>query len=139
MVHALGEAHRVLKTDGLLIDLRPAAVHRRAGIEVDGCYRQLGTLREKLDEDRIANRAVAQVIHDGIFQNERRIQFDCRRVLDTLDDLRAWIDEAIAQGEMPPHDWLLRRVQQELAGVSGKKKIVVRGPLVMKVLRKIES
>ena len=37
MVHALTEAHRVLKPSGLLIDMRPAAKHRRAGLgEADG-------------------------------------------------------------------------------------------------------
>ncbi len=47
MVHALREAHRVLKPDGLLLDLRPGPVHRRVGIEVYGHYEQLAIMGEK--------------------------------------------------------------------------------------------
>lgn len=138
MVHALHEAHRVLKPNGLLMDLRPAAVHRRVGIERGGRYQQLGTMREKLDDDRAANRAVAHVVQEGLFKAEWRTQVDCKRVMDTRDDFQAFIDEfAQLGGDLPPHDWLIQRVEQAFKAQRGNMKIVVRGPLVLKVLRKL--
>src|SRR5574341_1095642 len=117
MVHALREAHRVLKPNSLLIDLRPAAIHRQVGIVRAGCYQLLGTMREKLGDDRAANRAVAQV--------------ECRRVMDSLGDLRTFIDEFYTLGaDLPPHDWLIQRVNRALDATRGKKQIVVSGPLV---------
>jgi SAM-dependent methyltransferase len=78
MVHALRQAHRVLKPGGLLIDLLPAPAHRRVGIVSGGHYRRLGTTRETLDLDRAAERAVRRV---GLFRLETGVRFDCRRVM----------------------------------------------------------
>lgn len=140
MVHALREAHRVLNPNGILIDLRPAAVHRRVGIAHHSRYQQLGTMREPLDDDRAANRAIAHVLRAGLFQAEWRTQFDCRRVMDSLDDFRIFLDEFVTLSDLPlpPHDWLIQRVQRALNAARGQKKIVVRGPLVMRVLRKLD-
>jgi hypothetical protein len=138
MVHALHEAHRVLKPDGILVDLRPAAVHRRVGVVCDGSYRELGSLHEKFDDDRAANRAVTQILQEGLFKSEWRTRFDCRRVMDTVDEFRAWMDEFVQCGGLPPHDWLVDEVKGALEPACGNTEIVVRGPLVMQVLRKKE-
>ena len=139
MVHALREAHRALKPNGLLIDLRPAAIHRRVGIVRAGRYQPVGTMREKLDDDRAANRAVAQVVRAGLFKVKWRTQFECRRVMDSPRDFRAFIDEFCTLGaDLPPHDWLIQRVRLALDAARGKKQIVVRGPLVMTVLTKLD-
>ena len=140
MVHALREAHRVLKPNGLLVDLRPAAIHRRVGIVRAGRYQPVGTMRENLDDNRAANRAVAQVVRAGLFKTEWRTQFECRRVMDSLGDLRTFFDEFYTLGaDLPPHDWLVQRVLRALDATRGKKQIVVQGPLVLKVLMKLDS
>ncbi len=139
MVHALTEAHRVLKPGGHLIDLRPGAVRRAVGLVRGGRFQLLGQTREKFDDDRAADRAVARVVRAGLFRLERRRQFICPRVMDSLDEFRAWMDEFVRDAELAPHDWLVRRVERALAARPGKAQIAVRGPLVMQALRKLEK
>jgi hypothetical protein len=136
MVHALHEAQRVLKPDGILIDLRPKAVHRRVGIARAGIIQPVGSMREKFDDDLAADRAVAQVLRDGLFKIEKRLEFNCNRTMDSYNEFRDWLNEFAFLGNMPPHDWLLERVKRALAGKTGKYKMVAGGPLKLQVLRK---
>ena len=139
MVHALHEAHRVLGPDGVLIDLRPAAVHRQVGIEYAGQYQLLSVMREKFDDDYEANRAVAAVVHRGLFKSEGRVRFGCNRTMDNLAEFRFWLDEFVRLGKQPSHAWLVRRVERAFPAEHAKTRIVVRGPLDLRVLRKITS
>jgi len=137
MVHALRETHRVLKTDGLLLDLRPGPVHRRIGIEVDGQYEQLAIMGEQLLDDYAANRAVAEVIQEGLFKPVSRTQFNCNRTM-ALRDFASWLAD-FADDRAAPQERLLQTITRAYKSRSKRKKIVVKGPLVLKVLRKVES
>src|SRR3989338_6318446 len=121
MVHALHEAHRVLKPNGILLDLRPAPVNRRIGISRAGRFIPLAAMREVFADDRAADRAVAHVINEGLFVVEARTHFDCQRVMDTLDDFRSWVDEFDQ-----PHEWLVPIVISALQTRRMPWKIVAR-------------
>ena len=136
MVHALREAHRVLKPEGLLIDLRPAPVHRRVGFKTTDSNRLRWVMRESFVDDLAANAAVADVVREGWFTAGKRKRFPCYRVMDTLDEFRAWLQDSIHKGKIGPHDWLVRLVRRELDSTPGKMKIIVSGPLVMRALKK---
>lgn len=138
MVHALREAHRVLKTNGLLIDLRPAAEHRRVGVSEGDGYRLPWVMRENFDDDRAADRAVAQVVLEGRFKTEGRTRFACYRLMDTLEDFLEWLTDFVDRGKLPSHDWLVRLVERALKASAGKTNIVVSAPLVSQALRKQE-
>lgn len=135
MVHALHEAQRVLKPDGLLVDLRPAAVHRRVGVIQTGGYRLLGVMRETFEDDRAADRAVKQVQREGLFKAEGRTVFTCNRTMDNVDEFQSWLADFVSRTRQSSHDWLLRRVKQALS-ITGKARVVVSGPMVLRVLRK---
>ena len=136
MVHALREAHRVLKPDGLLLDLRPGVVHRRVGIEVDSQHKQLAIMTESLKDDYAANRAVAEIIREGLFKTVSRIQFNCNRTM-ALTDFSSWLADFPTDRDARP-ERLIRIVERAFEEVNGKrKKIVVKGPLILKVLKKI--
>jgi hypothetical protein len=136
MVHALREAHRVLKPDGLLLDLRPGPVHRRVGIDVDGQYRQVAIMNESLEDDYAANRAATEVLQEGLFKRISRIQVNCNRTM-ALKDFAIWLaDFPIDRGA--PQERLIRTVASSFRAYGKRKKIVVKGPLVLKVLRKVE-
>jgi hypothetical protein len=55
-----------------------------------------------------------------------------------MDEFHAWIGEFVQRRGLPPHDWLIEKVEHALEPACGKTEIVVRGPLVMRVLRKKE-
>jgi len=136
MVHALTEAHRVLKPNGILMDLRPAAKHRRAGLGEGKHWKRVGVMRENFDDDIAADRAVKQVIRDDLFQQESLIEFDLDRVMDTLQDFHAWLDDFDVE-KLPSHDWLYQKVERALEKKPAGTKIAVRGLMRLRVLKKI--
>jgi len=138
MVHALRQAHRVLKPGGLLIDLRPAPAHRRVGIVSGGRYRRLGTTAESLDLDRAAERAVRRVRRAGLFRLETGIRFDCQRVLDTPADFRAWVEEMATRRAASSHDRLIGRVERAFARARTARKLIMQGPVVARALRRLD-
>ena len=136
MVHALTEAHRVLKPNGILIDLRPAASHRRAGLGEGNRWKQVGVMREHFDDDRAADRAVKQVIRNGLFKQDGLVEFDLDRVMDALPDFRLWLDD-FPGDKMPSHHWLYQRVERALGKKRAGTKIAVRGLMRLRVLSKL--
>ena len=138
MVHALREARRVLKPGGVAIDLRPAMVHRRVSVLRAGQAQPLGVMRERFDDDRAANRAVAKVLRQRLFRLEGRQRLSLDRRMDGLDDFRAWLDDFISRGDkLPPHDWLIARVARALGPAPRRRgSVVISGPLDLRVLRK---
>ena len=138
MVHALREVQRVLKPRCLLIDIRPGVVHRQVGIRNAGRLRKIGTTRETFELDRTADKAISLAVGEGRFQLEERIQFECNRVLDTIGEFQNWLSEFGQPERRPSHNLLLRRVEHAFSQARGRRWIVVRGPLVMRVLRSQE-
>jgi hypothetical protein len=138
MVHALREARRVLKPGGVVIDLRPAMVHRRVKVMRAGRAEPMGVMRERFDDDRAANRAVARVVDQRLFKLEGRQRLPLDRRMDGLDDFRDWVDDFISRGnKLPPHDWLIARVARALGQAPQRRgSVVVYGPLDLRVLRK---
>jgi len=138
MVHALQETHRVLKPDGILIDLRPAPAHRRLGIGEGKHWQFVGQLREALDDDYAANAAVARMVREGYFRREKRMRFQLDRVMDTVDDVRDFLADLDPRRNLPSHIWLLERLERRRTRSPKPDKIAVRGPMHLAVLRKLE-
>lgn len=96
MVHALGEIHRVLAPDGVLIDLRPLC--DRWSVEVVSARETHVTgyvtdLPLGLADDAAANRAMAQAEANGWFTREKETFFPLNYLWDTASDMEKWIDE----------------------------------------------
>jgi hypothetical protein len=138
MVHALGEAHRVLKPDGILVDLRPAMVHPRVGVVYNRVYTQLGSLRATFGFDRAANRAVAYSLTAGLFKTGRRMYFNCKFVIDTIDEFRTWVDDFIGPTDLAARDRLFEEIERAIKISPGKTKIFASESLVTRLLRKLE-
>ncbi len=138
MVHALRAARRVLKPDGLILDLRPGLQHRRVSVVRAGRVEPIAAMREQFDDVRAANRAVKQLVAEGRLRLVGRQRVACDRVMDGLDDLRAWLAEFASRDDhLPPHDWLVARVGRVLGAAQRRRaSVVVAGPLELRVLRK---
>jgi hypothetical protein len=136
MVHALSEAWRVLEPEGLLIDLRPAMVHRRVGVDGGGRFRLAGVARETFETEAASNEAMARGIGDGLFRLERHVRVPCSRKMDGLAEFREWLEGFVRLENLPSHDWLFARVASVWSASRGRRRIVVSAPLDLNVLRR---
>lgn len=140
MVHALYEAHRVLKAEGLLIDLRPTPKHRRVGLGQGKRWRLVGVMREGFEDDRAADQAVGRVLREELFHCETRLTLEIDRAMDSMEDFLKWLDDFIQRGKArSAHAWLVRRLERAQKRQSADAKIVVRGPVRMLVMRKVST
>jgi hypothetical protein len=133
MVHALKEAHRVLRPEGLLVDVRPAPVHSRVSVVLSSRYQYVATTREELEDDYAADRAIAAVLRTGIFKLASASRFDCRQVFDSVQEIREWLTEPAR------HEWLLRKLERTRATHRPGAKIVIRGPIMVQALVKVDQ
>ena len=133
MVHALEEVHRVLKPNGVMIDLRPALRQRRVGVLDGGEIQWLGRTHEQFDEDRAANCAMAEVLRAGLFRRKSLTAFDLDRVMRTAGDFEDWLANFVGEEQLPVHEKLIRRIKEALSE-GGTKHIIIRGPLRLAVL-----
>jgi len=93
-------------------------------------------MKEDLSDDQMANQAVKTAVGRGLFRRGLYDRFDVTRHVGGLSSFRAWLEEFAVLARLPPHAWLVDRVAAALRRGSGKVKVVVRGPLEMRVLRK---
>ena len=90
MVHALSEAHRVLRAGGLLIDLRPATRNRRVELELSAARLFIGEIDSSITfPDHVAaDEALRAAIADGKFRAEHKASFELITDFDAIADLR---------------------------------------------------
>ena len=136
MVHALREAHRVMRPGGILVDLRPAAEHRRVGLGRNRQWRLVGVMRESFDKDHAADRAVSEVVRSGLFRRGRRSRFQVDREMDTIEDFLTWLRDFGLRRPIADHAWLIARLKRTLA--TRERAIVGRGRVKLQVLLKAE-
>jgi hypothetical protein len=96
MVHALEEIRRVLKPDGVLIDIRPLA--ERWHIEVTSARQTSETgrvddLPDQVDADLAANEAMRQAELRGWLQREREAYFPFFYSWDAPSEMEEFIAE----------------------------------------------
>jgi len=98
----------------------------------------VGQLHEVLDDDFAANAAILQTVQEGLFEPEIRIRFQVDRVMDTLEEMRDWLDDFVQRRELPSHAALLQRLERRISRLRKPTRLAARGPMILAVLRKLE-
>ena len=135
MVHALREAHRVITPNGVVVEMRPSAVHRRVAVERGKRRSHVGLMRENFKREYQADRAVARTVREGLFDEERVRDFSCTRIMDTLGDYRTWLDDFYTLTDSPSHEWLVARIQRALEASPAASRIIITAPVTVRLLR----
>ena len=136
MVHALRQAHRVLKDDGYLLDLRPAPTLRHVGIEVNDSYQQVAIMKEKLDDLIAADLAVNEMVKVGHLKLKSRSWFDCTRRMDSYREFQSWLQDPGRLRKLSSPERILETVKEAWKSHRWKRRIVVLGRLDLRVLIK---
>ena len=97
MVHALEEIHRLLKTNGFLIDIHPVAEHSSIQIHRNGNIELVGHLEvhQWCVDFQEADNALAEIIQRGIFTVEQKGMFDTLTYYDSAAEMGTALKESI--------------------------------------------
>jgi hypothetical protein len=128
MVHALSEIRRTLKTDGLLLDLRPVEdnwtveVHSAAGLQIAG---RLTDVPLGKADDEAAFAAMRDVESRGWFVREREEEFAFFYYWNTPSEMKEWIDLEWEDFEKIEED-VYRKTQSLWASANADARVRVR-------------
>ena len=137
MVHALEEAARVLKPNGLLVELRPAPRHRRVWLVTSERSALIGRMHEDLGPDHAADVALARFMTRERLPARFRRYTVCNRYVDSLKEFREFLKEfGDCRHPTAPHGRLLQRMERAWTLAEGRRRIMITGPLQMTVLKK---
>jgi len=96
MVHALQEIHRTLKSNGVLIDLRPVEQNWAVEIVSAAEVKTAGWLTDMplgVADDEAAFRSMAEAERRGWFAKEREEEFSFFYYFDTPSEMKEFMDE----------------------------------------------
>lgn len=97
MVHALEEIHRLLKPDGILIDIHPVSepspieIHRNGHIELVGNLE----VRQWCIDFEQADNALKEIVQRGMFMVEQKGTFDTLTYYDSTEEMGTALKESI--------------------------------------------
>jgi hypothetical protein len=96
MVHALQEIHRVLVSQGTLIDVRPLAGNWPVEVVSGRTAQEAGRVSDLaagLEDDAAANQTLAEAAKQNWFRRESEELFPFNYYWDSPDEMKAYIDE----------------------------------------------
>jgi hypothetical protein len=112
MVHALGQTHRLLQPDGLLVNVHDLPVPHLIEVHSSETAHKVGWLMDEDDfeSERSSFNALAQVVADGYFILEDERNFGYNIYVDDLDELQEWLAEWWSSAILP--DKIIRRLAE---------------------------
>ena len=119
MVHALEEIRRLLKLDGVLVNILPVPEGYFIEVHHDGRTLFAERKRETLSEDVLrAEAAINQVLDRGLFVIDQKDEFDFRTCGSSVSEVRAYWEEQNAYEEEPKAKDILAREENLYAQVE---------------------
>jgi hypothetical protein len=125
MVHALGQARRLLHLNGELINVNDLPVPHRIEVHTPETVYKVGWLqdRENFADTLSAFNALAQVVADGDFRLEDERDFDFNIYVDDLPELQTWLAEWWSTAILP--DNVIQRIEELYREASQPARIVL--------------
>jgi hypothetical protein len=126
MVHALHKIHRLLKPDGILVDIHPPPEPSAIAVRVGAQTISAGWLNDTDDygDYEAADQALARVTRDGLFTVEREGAFEFVTRADTLAELRAYVAEEWENARVD--DLTAARIDDLMRAPTRNKEILLR-------------
>jgi len=119
MVHALEETRRLLKPDGVMVNILPVPEGYFIEVHHDGRIPFAERKRETLSEDILrAEAAIKQVLDRGLFVIDQKDEFDFRTYGSSVSEVRAYWEEQNAYEEEPKAKVVLAREEYLYAQVE---------------------
>jgi SAM-dependent methyltransferase len=138
MVHALEEIHRVLKPNGVLIDLRPIEENWKAEVVTSTNYQTCGSLTalpRGVADDEAANQAVGQVERRGLFIKEKEEMFSYFYVWDRPSEMKEFMESEWEDFEKLEDD-VYRKTSAAWATSDADARVRVRVNMLISLYRK---
>ena len=137
MVHALGQAHKLLHPKGLLINVNDLPTPHPIEVQTPVGVHKVGWIQDRGDfyETRSAFNALAQVVGDGDFTLEDQRDFDFNIYIDDLAELVEWLAEWWSSAILP--DNIFRQIEALMREASQPARIVLGLRVRMIVLRAV--
>lgn len=139
MVHALEEIYRVLKPNGMLIDLRPIEENWKAEVVTSTNYQTCGSLTalaRGVADDEAANQAVGQVERRGLFIKEKEEMFSYFYMWDTPSEMKEFMESEWEEFEKMEDD-LYRKVGTAWATSNADANVRVRVHILISLWKKL--
>jgi hypothetical protein len=117
MVDALRRAHRIVRPEGRVIDVRPTAAD--STVEIGPLVVGNVETRDAPVRHRAAAAALAQTVDDRLFGIERTIDFDFFTYGDTIEELRDYVLDEWKDAHIDPA--VVGRAVQVLRATPGRR------------------
>ena len=134
MVHALEETRRLLKLDGVMVNILPVPEGYFIEVHHDGRILFAECKRETLSEDVLrAEAAIKQVLDRGLFVIDQKDEFDFLIYGSSVSEVRAYWEEQNAYEEEPKakdilarEEYLYAQVEEILDELGEGAEVVIR-------------
>lgn len=141
MVHALEEIQRVLKPNGVLIDLRPLESNWKVEVVSASGWQRCGSLSDLpqgVADDEAANQATSEIERRGLFIKEKEEMFDYFYYWDTPSEMKEFIESEWEDFEKLEDD-VYRKTNSAWVSAGADARVRVRVQmLITKWITKIE-
>ena len=134
MVHALEQIHSLIKPGGYLIDIHPDGELVEFFLLLDDRELFIGYMQEMDDyiEYRQADEAIQTILDEGLFQVEKKNEFEFRTYAESFDELKEYLNEnwsdAVITNDVIAN---AKRLEKEY----GKRKVLLREGVVINLLK----